>query len=399
MKKSHLLAAAILGAGIFAGQAHAAKIDLGGGKSFTFGVRGKIHATYKAKRNNDDKADLVLSVPYTRIYAKGSISKIFKWGWQAELSNVNNADAMEDMEIIDAFVLLDFADEFKLMAGAYKLPFQLNSGIYMGWSILMPVGIGSVLRVEDNITNEDIRPFTNPAAEKMPRSGSRSPQITAWGKVADGMLKYYLTVVDGFDFVTRNANTSLQQAYYKTGYGVRVEFAPVMAGYKGHPGFTLKETYLGKQDTLVLGVSYFTQKQDHPTNNNQDATNESLGIDLMWEQNLGAVTPNIQIGYVDHKDFQGNRNRDIKGVLIQGQVLFNQQTVLGKPAVTFRWAQADPQNNTINGGHKSSTLGVAGQLYVKGVGNRISLAIDQVKNDAPNTRDYTDITLALWYFF
>jgi len=389
MKKSHLLAAAILGAGIFAGQAHAAKIDLGGGKSFTFGVRGKIHATYKAKRNNDDKADLVLSVPYTRIYAKGSISKVFKWGWQAELSNVNNADAMEDMEIIDAFVLLDFADEFKLMAGAYKLPFQLNSGIYMGWSILMPVGIGTVL---------NNNPFTNPAADTMPRSGSRSPQITAWGKVADGMLKYYLTVVDGTDFVT-SGTLRLGQDYYKTGYGVRVEFAPVMAGYKGHPGFTLKETYLGKQDTLVLGVSYFTQKQDHPTNNNQDATNESLGIDLMWEQNLGAVTPNIQIGYVDHKDFQGNRDRDIKGVLIQGQVLFNQQTVLGKPAVTFRWAQADPQNNTINGGHKSSTLGVAGQLYVKGVGNRISLAIDQVKNDAPNTRDYTDITLALWYFF
>ncbi len=372
MKKSYLAAAAILGAGIFAGQAHAAKIDLGDGKSFIFGFRGKINATYQGKRNDTDKADLYLSVPDTRIYAKGSISKIFKWGWQAELTR----NAGSNMEIIDAFVLLDFAKEFKLMAGAYKLPFQLNSGIYMGWSLLMPVGIGAVL--------PNSNPFTNPAAdaERMPRSGSRSPQITAWGKVADGLFKYYLTLVDMRD------ETSANQA--KTGYGVRVEFAPVMAGYKGHPGYVLKETYLGKQNTLALGLSYFTQKTGN-------ANNKSLGVDLMWEQNLGAITPNLQIGYVDHKDFRGVQNDDRKGLLVQGQVLFNQKTMLGKPAVTVRWAQSDP--NIANGGNKESTLGVAGQLYVKGVGNRISLAVDQVKNDAPGTKDYTDITLALWYFF
>ena len=370
MKKSYLAAAAILGAGIFAGQAHAAKIDLGDGKSFIFGFRGKINATYQGKRNDTDKADLYLSVPDTRIYAKGSISKIFKWGWQAELTR----NAGNNMEIIDAFVLLDFAKEFKLMAGAYKLPFQLNSGIYMGWSLLMPVGIGAVL--------PNSNPFTNPAAERMPRSGSRSPQITAWGKVADGLFKYYLTLVDMRD------ETSANQA--KTGYGVRVEFAPVMAGYKGHPGYVLKETYLGKQNTLALGLSYFTQKTGN-------ANNKSLGVDLMWEQNLGAITPNLQIGYVDHKDFRGVQNDDRKGLLVQGQVLFNQKTMLGKPAVTVRWAQSDP--NIANGGNKESTLGVAGQLYVKGVGNRISLAVDQVKNDAPGTKDYTDITLALWYFF
>ncbi len=370
MKKSYLAAAAILGAGIFAGQAHAAKIDLGDGKSFIFGFRGKINATYQGKRDDTDKADLYLSVPDTRIYAKGSISKIFKWGWQAELTR----NAGNNMEIIDAFVLLDFAKEFKLMAGAYKLPFQLNSGIYMGWSLLMPVGIGAVL--------PNSNPFTNPAAERMPRSGSRSPQITAWGKVADGLFKYYLTLVDMRD------ETSANQA--KTGYGVRVEFAPVMAGYKGHPGYVLKETYLGKQNTLALGLSYFTQKTGN-------ANNKSLGVDLMWEQNLGAITPNLQIGYVDHKDFRGVQNDDRKGLLVQGQVLFNQKTMLGKPAVTVRWAQSDP--NIANGGNKESTLGVAGQLYVKGVGNRISLAVDQVKNDAPGTKDYTDITLALWYFF
>ena len=384
MKKSYLAAAAILGAGVFAGQAHAAKIDLGDGKSLNFGFRAKIHATYQGKRDNNDRADLVIRIPDTRIYAKGSISKIFKWGWQAKLSRgTHDDDDYGNPEIIDAFVLLDFAKEFKLMAGTYKLPFQLNSGIYMGWSLLMPKGIGSVLDVRD-VANNNNNPFANPARDREPRSGSRSHQITAWGKVADGLFKYYLTLTDASDENSTNGE--------KTGYGVRVEFAPVMAGYKGHPGYTLKETYLGKQNTLALGLSYFTQKTGN-------ANNKSLGVDLMWEQNLGAITPNLQIGYVDHKDFRGVQDNDIKGLLFQGQVLFNQKTMLGKPAIAFRWAQADPGTNNINNGYKASTFGVAGQLYVKGVGNRISLAVDRVKNDDPNVREYTDITLALWSFF
>ncbi len=378
MKKSYLAVAAILGAGIFAGQAQAAKIDLGEGKSLNFGFRGKIHATYLGSIGDPDKADLILGVPDTRLYAKGNISKVFKWGWQAEFTN----NAGDNFEIIDAYVLLDFAKEFKLMAGLYKLPFQLNSGIYMGWSLLMPVGLGKSRPDAAGTPVLAANPFTNPAVERAPRSGSRSPQVTAWGKVADGLFKYYLTVVDMRD------ETSVNNA--KTGYGLRVEFAPVMAGYKGHPGYVLRETYLGKQNTLALGIAYFTQKTG-------TANNKSLGVDLMWEQNLGTVTPNLQIGYVDHKDFRGNPDDDRKGLLVQGQVLFNQKTMLGKPAITFRWAQSDPK--TANGGYKATTMGLAGQLYVKGVGNRISLSIDQIKNEAPNTKDVTDVTLAFWYFF
>ncbi|MDQ7083193.1 MAG: hypothetical protein Q9N34_09830 [Aquificota bacterium] len=66
------------------------------------------------------------------------------------------------------------------------------------------------------------------------------------------MFKYYLYVTDGND-ETGSAGEA------QTGYGVRIELAPTMMGYKGHPGAYLKETYGGKQDTLVLGISYFTQ--------------------------------------------------------------------------------------------------------------------------------------------
>ncbi|NPA41240.1 MAG: hypothetical protein GXO18_03100 [Aquificae bacterium] len=403
MKKSYLAAAAILGAAVFAGQAQAAKISLGDGKSFKMGFRAKVHAIYEGKRGGSDtKSDYYFTVPNARIYAKGSITKIFKWGFQGDFAGkINTSCADLDgtpgcptgnpdhshqvkfgvFKIVDAFVMLDFAKEVKLYAGAIKVPFELHSGIQSGWSYVMPTGPAYGLK-----GTGAGNPFTNPAAEKIPGSGSRSPQVGIWGKVADGLFKYYLYAVDGTE---RDSSTDV-----KTGYGVRVEFAPTMAGYKGHPGYVLKETYLGKQDTLVLGLSYFTQDYGSGAK-----SQKSFGVDLLWEQNFGMVTPNISIGYVNHKDVAGSSGADVQGILLQGQVLFNQNTILGKPAVGVRWAQSDPD---VTGVKKAQVFGVVGQLYVKGVGNRIALSIDNIKDDnavAPAKDSYTDITLAFWYNF
>ncbi len=392
MKKSYLAAAAILGAAVFAGQAHAVKINLGDGKSFKMGFRAKVHAVYAGKRDSsNDKSDFYYSVPNARIYAKGSISKIFKWGFQGDFAGkirTTKADPGNHyhevkfgvFKIVDAFVVLDLMKELKLYAGAIKVPFELHSGIQSGWSFVMPSGPAYGLK-----GTGAGNPFTNPAAEKIPGSGSRSPQVGIWGKVADGMFKYYLYTVDG---TNRKSSTDV-----KTGYGLRVEFAPTMAGYKGHPGYVLKETYLGKQNTLVLGLSYFTQ--DYGAGK---TSQKSFGVDALWEQNMGMVTPNVSIGYVKHKDVRGINNVDVTGLLLQGQVLFNQNTILGKPAVGIRWAQSDPSGAT----KKARVFGVVGQLYVKGVGNRIALSIDSIKDDnATGTAksSYTDVTLALWYNF
>ncbi len=387
MKKSYLAAAAILGAAVFAGQAHAVKIDLGKGKSFKFGFRGKIEAGVFGARydravegGDDTKTDLRFRVPNGRIYGVGSISKIFKWAWQVDLRpGPGDFRGSEALRVVDNFIVLDFAKELKFVAGWFKVPFELHSGIQSGWSYVMPLGPAYGLK-----NTGAGNPFDNPAQERAQGSGSRSPLAGIWGKVADGMFKYYLYVTDG------NNETGVA-GEAQTGFGARIELAPTMLGYKGHPGAYLRETYVGKQNTLVLGLSYFTQNY----RNTDDAT--SWGIDLLWEQNMGAITPNISIGYVDHKNFRGTANRDLSGILVQGQVLFNYKTILGKPAIGVRWAQSDPDN-----AEKAQVLGVVGQLYVKGVGNRIALSIENVKDDnaqAPKKDSYTDVVLSWWYNF
>ena len=389
MKKSYLAAAAVLGAAVFAGEAHAVKIDLGKGKSFKMGFRAKIHATSLGKRNDSDARDIIFTVPFSRLYAKGSISKILKWAWQGDFRPGS-------FQVVDTFIMLDFAKEAKIYAGLIKLPFELHSGIQSGWSTIMPTGPVHqyAVRVGTARSQRGLRnnPFTNPAirTERAPGSGSRSPQVGIWGKVADGMFKYYVYLMDG-----SNADDDPNTNDAKTGYGFRVEFAPVMAGYKGHPGYVLKETYLGKQDTLAIGISYFTQKHG-------DVRASAFGVDALWEQNLGAITPNINIGYVQQKNFQGTDGADRSGLIVQGQLLFNQKTMLGKPAIAVRWAQSNKDDSAPVTFEKSNVIGIVGQLYVKGVGNRIALSIDRVKDEnqtSPNKDSWTDITLAFWYNF
>ena len=392
MKKSYLAAAAILGAAVFAGEAHAVKINLGKGKSFKMGFRAKIHATYVGDRgansrvNPDDatdRSDLVIAVPFSRIYAKGSISKVLKWAWQADLRPGS-------FQMVDTFIMLDFAKEFKIYAGQIKLPFELHSGIQSGWSVIMPTGPVHQHAVREG-TDRDQRglrnnPFTNPANrdERAPGSGSRSPQIGIWGKIGGGMIKYYLYIMDGI-----NRDSVIDR---DSGYGVRVEFAPTMAGYKGHPGFVLKETYLGKQNTLSIGISYFSQNYGAGA-----ATQTSFGVDALWEHKLGTVTPNINIGYVQHRNWRGANGDNLTGIIVQGQLLINKKTLFGKPAIAARWAQSDRQ-----GFSRSDVIGVVGQFYVKGVGNRIALSVDRVRdpNQAnPDKDSWTDVTLAFWYNF
>ncbi len=414
MKKSFLAAAAILGAAVLAGEAQAAKISLGDGKSFKMGFRGQITATIQAKRydgvgtNPSDKSDLIFGHRFARIYAKGAISKVFKWGFQTEFAT--NAGT-KPFEIIDSFVLLDIAKEFKVMAGSYKLPFELHSGIQSGWSFLMPSGTtyGKVKLYGAPGAPTIKHVFTNPASsnETIFRSGSRSAGLTFWGNVAGGMLKYYLGAFDTGDETNADGSS-------KTGIAIRLQFTPTMLGFKPETGYVNKETYAGKKDTLQVGLSFFTQDYKDVTGGTAYDTANSWGLDVLWEQNLGTVTPNFSIGYVDHKNFKGVKNDDRKGYLVQGGIMLNQVIGFGKPAVVARWIQSKCDGSACTLGTQKpelTTFGVGINYYIKGPTNRIGLAVERVKiSNVPASAltdgttktakdSYTDIQLALFYNF
>ena len=389
MRKGLLLAGAIFGATILADAANAVTIRIDEEQKIVFGARGIIDATYKDKRDANDTSDLVFGHREARLYAKYRFNKFLTAGFQASYHKATGP------EVIDSFINLSIAPEFQIMAGSYKVPFQRHSGLQSGWTVLFPTGPFKGDFTVNGTTIKHV--FTNPVAHKPFRSGSRSAGLTFWGNIADGMFKYYVGVFDTND-ETKTAGDP------KTAYAIRVQFTPTMLGYKPEKGYVLKNVYVGKKDVLTIGLSYVNQDFRGTGYDTQD----SWGVDLLWEQKFGVLVPNFQIGYVNHENWGGKKYDDRYGWLVQGQLLYDQRIWLGKPAIVFKYEKSyfDKKAFGTNDDPEMTTWGIGVNYFIKGPANRISLAVDNVSVDNVTAAElgnaddsYTDVTLSIFYNF
>jgi hypothetical protein len=211
------------------------------------------------------------------------------------------------------------------------------------------------------------------------------------------MLKYYLGVTDG---ATIGSSTDNNLAYT-----IRLQFTPTMLGFKGETGYTLADTYLGKQNVLSIGFGYRVV--------GRNGTDPKMWTaDMLYEQKFGDIVPNLQVGYINQKDASGVANQKANLLYAQGQLLFDQMVGFGKPALAVRWEQN--KNENIAGASanandpKVTRLGVWAHYYIKGQNAKVSLGLDSVSlnSEAKNCtctdgtvsgrcKNFTDITLLL----
>lgn len=350
------------------GVSNAVKIQVSEKAAIDIKFKGKLRGGYFGKRSDTDKSDFDFTVLHGRIMGKGELNKYMKFVWQGDF----NPKDEERFNILDMYILFDFAKSFKVQAGAHKVPFQRNSGLRSGWSFLTPTGVNY---------GHKVKAFTNPIYKKdrLKRSSAYSTGVTVWGNTLGGLLKYYTGI---YDMTDKSSGEDVNPAY-----AIRLQFTPTFLGYKPERKYVLKETYLGKFDVLTFGAAYITQKIKGVTVN-------SYGFDIMWEKKLGNLTPNLQAGFVNHKNLGGADGKDVRGYLFQGQVLYNKKVFsgFGKPAVAFKWSKADDKSSK---NEDTTTIGVAVNLYVKGTGNRIAFSVDQVNRKS--AKDYTDFVVELWF--
>jgi hypothetical protein len=141
---------------------------------------------------------------------------------------------------------MKFADEFRVQAGAMRVPFS-RIALTSSYNYLIPTQA-----YRDVFTGLTINPID---AEGVLGDSSRDAGIVVWGNVAGGMLKYYFGVSDGrYD--------RMVLLYHKThtkdslAYTIRLQFTPTMLGFKPETGYTLADTYLGRQNVLNIGIGY-----------------------------------------------------------------------------------------------------------------------------------------------
>jgi hypothetical protein len=381
MKKSLLAMAALMGVATL--PAHAWRVNIDKDTFADIGFSNIVRGISEGKRSEspNEKSRINFFVPLFNITASGQVNKLVYFSMNAEGGSTSATLGQNTIRVRDSFIGLKFADELRVQAGVMRVPFS-RVALTSAYVQLFPyTPRTAALRVDPtDVEAGDFR--------------SRDHGIVVWGNVADGLVKYYLGVTDG-ETINKSTDDSLA-------YTVRVQFTPVMLGFKPETGYTVSDTYLGRQNVLSIGFGYRTVGR-----NTRDT--KMWTVDMLYEQKFGDLVPNLQVGYINKNDAGGVADRKASQLYIQGGVLFDQMIGFGKPALAIRLEQnqnTKAHTDTDKDEPKVTRLGVWAHYYIKGQAAKVSLGLDSVslnseaKNRTCNDygvngkcKNFTDITL------
>jgi hypothetical protein len=408
MRKSLLAMAALMGISTL--PAHAWRVNIDKETYADIGFSTQIWGRNEGKRTNlaTDHNATNFYMNLANITASGHVNKLVYFSINAESAAFRGSFITRD-----AFIGMKFADEFRVQAGAMRVPFS-RIALTSSYNFLIPTqALGDVF------TGLSINPTH---AQGVLGDGSRDAGIVVWGNVADGMLKYYLGVSDGrFDrrggfFGANNTKDSLA-------YTIRLQFTPTMLGFKPETAYTLADTYLGRQNVLTLGVGYrVVGVETTGLANNYTKDAKMFTVDMIYEQKFGDIVPNLQVGYIDAKDVPYAYNNPptcpannvcygkATQIYAQAQLLYDQMVGFGKPALAIRWEQNKNKDlsafdtittvTTVGTAQpKNTRVGVFAHYYIKGQAAKVSLGVDSVNRNTDskgaNGKSFTDFTLHL----
>jgi hypothetical protein len=404
MRKSLLAMAALMGVATL--PAHAWRVNIDKDTFADIGFSTQIWGRNEGKRTNapTDHNATNFSVNLANIAASGQVNKLVYFNINAE-----SPAFRQGFVVRDAFIGMKFAEEFRVQAGAMRVPFS-RIALTSSYNYIIPTqALGAVF------TGLPINPISVVGNDN---DGSRDTGIVVWGNVAGGLLKYYFGVSDG-RFDRRNAVTNLFGANTKDSlaYTIRVQFTPTMLGFKPETGYGLADTYLGRQNVHNIGIGYRVVKAETTgLANNYSRNAKMFTVDMIYEQKFGDIVPNLQVGYIDAKDVPYNytapnvRYGKATQIYAQGQLLYDQMVGFGKPALAIRFEQNKnkdlSQFNTgtgattaIAGEPKNTRIGVFAHYYIKGQAAKVSFGVDSVNRNTDskgaNGKNFTDFTLHL----
>jgi len=387
MRKSLLAMAALMG--VATSPAHAWRLNIDQETFADIGFSTIVRGISEGKRSESptEKSRINFFVPLFNITASGQVNKLVYFSMNAEGGSTERELEKNTIRVRDSFIGLKFADEFRVQAGVMRAPFS-RAALTSTYVQLFPythnykrIGV-----LADNPTDVEVD-----APAGTTSLNPRDHGIVVWGNVADGLVKYYLGITDGASIASSTND--------KLAYTIRLQFTPTMLGFKPETGYTLADTYLGRQNVLSIGFGYRTVGR-----NTRDT--KMWTVDMLYEQKFGDLVPNLQVGFINKNDAGGVANLKASQLYIQGGVLFDQMVGFGKPALAIRLEQNQnkiPGVPTNEDEPKVTRIGVWAHYYIKGQNAKVSLGLDSVSLNSEakeycststvTCKNFTDITL------
>ncbi len=177
-----------------------------------------------------------------RIAGGGQVTDLYKFGFNFDMNVGRDAAGAPSRSsaLSDGFILLDFAKEYKLMTGIYRMAVT-RFALTDSYSYLIP-------------TAPEVA-----AASFLSRGlgGYRSGGATIWGDLANGMIRYNVSGYDGDYSAAPGIVTGATNSLDQPGVAARIAINLL----DPEKGYTYVESTLGKGRIATIGAGYL--KQDY----------------------------------------------------------------------------------------------------------------------------------------
>jgi len=349
-----------------------------------FVIRGQLFYFNMDKRGDEiDYRQNYFEMTEAEFYVKGQINKLVQFFTQWEnyykphkLSGEKREDSTKAF-MKETGVNLVFRPEFRIRFGRQRIPVSRYHQ-RSDYKKLIPTDYFYRYDIH-SVFKGNVNKYLN---TKETCLQIRHPGITAFGYFFNGMLEYHL----GLFNQPNNKPFGTDEGGFKgVRPTVRLVFTPVWLGYK--PEKSIKGTrggsYLGKRDTLSIGVGYSREEIW------DGLDNQMFAIDGFWEKRFGRenrYVPTLQCGYIYSKETHynynngvyGNKKEDSQFWWIAGQFLYNKFIGYGRPAIAVRFEQMNADNAYNNKDLTYNRVSIFLNYFIKGYSASLAVGVDQV---------------------
>ncbi len=365
-----------------------------------------------------------------RLTAKGEYGKFIQF------YGMIDANESEDyaVKLWEGAVQFSFLPELVVKLGQTRVPFSRHQFVARHQSPVMSSDGNYFLPTQFKDALRAVDPYAGGYRSSQPFKRNDYEAVVA-GSIKDGMFKYYVALANEDRSKSNkvwNLSGGFGDASIVTGesvkdkrgleYDARIEFTPTMLGFKSEgtvsdPSLRVRQTYLGKMDTMTFGIGYHHEKHlngaDQSKYGDSSLSRDAWAADFSFEKTFGKkYITGLELGYMnfDNTHFYQTNDGYEKGGAWTGyadaHLIYGEKIWMGFPGigVRYEYVNIDGEYKTAEGVNKKDIVyqryGTCLSYWFNDA-TRVGIGADYVKADDAlkayfKTKKWEDSTL-VWY--
>jgi hypothetical protein len=295
-----------------------------------------------------------------RLTAKGEVSKLIQFYGMVDA----NENEQYSVKLWEGGIQFSLLPELVIKIGELRTPFSRHNFTARHQSPVMSSDGDYFLPSQYKEALKAVNPY--PGGYKDTDSFKRTNfEAVVAGSINEGMLKYYVALANedrsasnkvwaltgGFGPATLAPGESPDD---KMGleYDARIEFTPTMLGFKSEetvsdPSLRVRQTYLGKMDTMTFGVGYHHEKHLNGTLESKygssSLSRDAWAADFSFEKKYGDYITGLELGYMYFNDTHfyqtsdGYKKGDAWTTYADAHLIYGKKIWKGFPGIGVRY--------------------------------------------------------------